>query len=133
MPSIWAQLCVGQPILASLPSTQPPAWSCTRSSCISLPAGAYPFQITVTKTYNITNLFDDIKALYKIAGYKGQPVAFIFTDSEVKEEGFLEYINQVGHQLAQFCCLWTAGVSAQNDCYSAVPASVGYLRHSAGL
>lgn len=68
---------------------------------MSLPAGAYPFQITVTKTYNITNLFDDIKALYKIAGYKGQPVAFIFTDSEVKEEGFLEYINQVGHQLAR--------------------------------
>ena len=75
--------------------------SCAGPSCISLPAGAYPFQITVTKTYNITNLFDDIKALYKIAGYKGQPVAFIFTDSEVKEEGFLEYINQVGHQPAQ--------------------------------
>ena len=68
----------------------------------SLPAGAYPFQITVTKTYNITNLFDDIKALYKIAGYKGQPVAFIFTDSEVKEEGFLEYINQVGHLYSVF-------------------------------
>jgi dynein heavy chain len=31
-------------------------------------AGAYTFQITVTKTYNVTNLFEDIKALYKIAG-----------------------------------------------------------------
>ena len=54
-----------------------------------------PFQITITKTYNTTNLFDDIKALYKVAGVKGQPVAFIFTDTEVKEEGFLEYINQI--------------------------------------
>jgi hypothetical protein len=27
-----------------------------------------PCQITVTKTYNVTNLFEDIKALYKIAG-----------------------------------------------------------------
>lgn len=58
-------------------------------------AGAYTFQITVTKTYNQTNLFDDIKALYKIAGFKGQPVCFIFTDAEVKDEGFLEYINQI--------------------------------------
>lgn len=58
-------------------------------------AGAYTFQITVTKTYNTTNLFEDIKALYKIAGFKGQPVCFIFTDAEVKEEAFLEYINQI--------------------------------------
>lgn len=58
-------------------------------------AGAMPFQITVTKTYNTTNLFEDIKGLYKVAGVKGQPVAFIFTDNEVKEEGFLEYINQI--------------------------------------
>lgn len=57
--------------------------------------GAMPFQITVTKTYNTTNLFEDIKGLYKVAGVKGQPVAFIFTDNEVKEEGFLEYINQI--------------------------------------
>lgn len=58
-------------------------------------AGAMPFQITITKTYNTTNLFEDIKGLYKVAGVKGQPVAFIFTDNEVKEEGFLEYINQI--------------------------------------
>lgn len=42
-------------------------------------AGAYCFQITITKTYNTVNLFEDLKALYKIAGVKGQPVAFIFT------------------------------------------------------
>ena len=58
-------------------------------------AGAVPFQITVTKQYNQQALFEDIKAMYKLAGFKGQKVAFIFTDSEVKEESFLEYINQI--------------------------------------
>ena len=42
-------------------------------------AGAYTFQITITKTYNATNLLEDLKILYKIAGVKGTPVAFIFT------------------------------------------------------
>nr|Q39575.1 RecName: Full=Dynein gamma chain, flagellar outer arm [Chlamydomonas reinhardtii]7KZM_C Chain C, Dynein gamma chain, flagellar outer arm [Chlamydomonas reinhardtii]7KZN_C Chain C, Dynein gamma chain, flagellar outer arm [Chlamydomonas reinhardtii]7KZO_C Chain C, Dynein gamma chain, flagellar outer arm [Chlamydomonas reinhardtii]8GLV_AD Chain AD, Dynein gamma chain, flagellar outer arm [Chlamydomonas reinhardtii]8GLV_AX Chain AX, Dynein gamma chain, flagellar outer arm [Chlamydomonas reinhar len=49
----------------------------------------------ITKTYNVSNLFEHIKGLYKIAGFKGQPVYFIFTDAEVKDEGFLEYINQI--------------------------------------
>eukprot|EP00899_Mesostigma_viride_P009796 jgi/Mesvir1/18818/Mv04309-RA.2 len=58
-------------------------------------AGAYPFQLTVTKQYSVTNLLEDIKGMYKVAGFKGQPVAFIFTDAEVKDEAFLEYINQM--------------------------------------
>ena len=58
-------------------------------------AGAFPFQIQITKTYNQANLFEDLKGLYKIAGVKGQKVAFIFTDAEVKEEAFLEYLNQL--------------------------------------
>ena len=33
--------------------------------------------------------------MYKVAGLKGQKVAFIFTDAEVKEESFLEFINQI--------------------------------------
>ena len=49
----------------------------------------------MTKNYNQTNLFEDIKSMYKVAGFKGQPVCFIFTDAEVKDEGFLEYINQI--------------------------------------
>ncbi len=49
------------------------------SEILRNPPGAYTFQITITKTYNVTNLLEDIKALYKIAAFKGQPVAFIFT------------------------------------------------------
>ena len=37
-------------------------------------AGAYTFQITITKTYNVTNLFEDLKTLYKMAGLKGRKV-----------------------------------------------------------
>ena len=83
-------------------------------------AGATPFQVTITKTYNATNLLEDIRGLYKLAALKGQKVAFIFTyvaaciivagcddrptpltpctihrDAEVKDVGFLEYINQL--------------------------------------
>lgn len=36
-----------------------------------------------------------LQGLYKIAGLKGQPVCFIFTDAEVKDDAFLEYINQM--------------------------------------
>lgn len=31
----------------------------------------------------------------KNQGFKGQPVCFLFTDAEVKDEAFLEYINQL--------------------------------------
>ena len=58
-------------------------------------AGNFIFQITITKHYSTQNLFDDMKLLFRRAGLAGQPVTFIFTDAEVKEEGFLEYINQI--------------------------------------
>ena len=56
-------------------------------------AGATFFQSTITKTYSATNLLEDFKPLYLQAGVQGRGVAFIFTDKEIKDEGFLEYIN----------------------------------------
>jgi dynein heavy chain len=58
-------------------------------------AGNQTFQIAISKNYNTTNLMEDLKNLYKIAGIKGNPVTFIFTDNEVKEESFLGYINNI--------------------------------------
>jgi len=49
------------------------------------------FQITVTKSYNVNNFFDDLRTQY-FEAIKGH-VTFVFTDNEIKQERFLEYIN----------------------------------------
>ncbi|KAI9206840.1 dynein heavy chain and region D6 of dynein motor-domain-containing protein [Polychytrium aggregatum] len=53
------------------------------------------FQIAISKSYGTSNLMEDLKVMYKVAGAQGRSLTFIFTDNEVKEEIFLGYINNI--------------------------------------
>jgi len=55
----------------------------------------YLFQITITKTYSDVQFMEDLKELYIRAGQKDEDVTFIFTDQDVKNENFLEYMNSI--------------------------------------
>ncbi|XP_064408838.1 dynein axonemal heavy chain 2 [Latimeria chalumnae] len=53
------------------------------------------FQIEVTKHYRKQEFREDIKKLYRQAGVENVPTVFLFTDTQIVEESFLEDINNI--------------------------------------
>merc|ERR1711871_213214 len=53
------------------------------------------FQITLTKQHGRASFLEDMQNLYKNAGHQCKPTTFLFTESEIKDEVFLEFINSV--------------------------------------
>ncbi|MGA1173821.1 MAG: hypothetical protein ACO3VC_09265, partial [Ilumatobacteraceae bacterium] len=58
-------------------------------------AGCEVFEITITRGYNDESFRDDLKKLYNILGVQNKSTMFLFTDSHVVEEGFLELMNNM--------------------------------------
>ncbi|KAF5292010.1 hypothetical protein FQA39_LY14127 [Lamprigera yunnana] len=53
------------------------------------------FQVTVTKNYRVSEFRDDLKILYGLTGVDGKPTTFLFNDTQVTDEQFLEIINNM--------------------------------------
>ena len=69
-----------------------------RSSLTRLAAfigGMLTFSIEITKNYRLFEFREDIKKLYTSAGCENKRVVFLFNDTQIKDEGFLEDINNI--------------------------------------
>ncbi|KAK7884177.1 hypothetical protein WMY93_027300 [Mugilogobius chulae] len=53
------------------------------------------FQPEISKSYGMTEWRDDLKMLMKNAGVKGQKTVFLLTDTQIKDEVFLEDVDSV--------------------------------------
>ena len=53
------------------------------------------FNIELSSTYNSESFHEDLKVLLRRAGGKGDNMVFLFTDSQIKEESFVEDINNL--------------------------------------
>eukprot|EP00741_Cyanophora_paradoxa_P012299 tig00000169_g11885.t1 len=53
------------------------------------------FQIEISKNYRLAEWREDLKRLLKTAGLEGKPVVFLFSDTQIVSEAFLEDINNL--------------------------------------
>ena len=52
------------------------------------------FQIELTRGYGYEAFHEDLRKIFKVAGGKGEDTVFLFTDTQIVVEEFLEDINK---------------------------------------
>ena len=53
------------------------------------------FTIEITKQYRLAEWHEDIKSLFETTGLLNKSTTFLFNDTQLKEQGFLEDINNI--------------------------------------
>ena len=84
-------------------------------------AGMATFNIEITKNYRQFEFREDIKKLYISAGCDNKKVVFLFNDTQIKDEGFLEDINNI----------LSSGVVPNLFCKDDIPAILDAVRKPA--
>ncbi|KAJ3224818.1 Dynein heavy chain 2, axonemal [Clydaea vesicula] len=67
--------------------------SLTRLAAYVVDIGVY--QIKITKQYRHVEFREDIKTLYRLTGLEGKPTAFLFTDTQILNNSFLEDLSSI--------------------------------------
>ncbi|KAM9311612.1 dynein axonemal heavy chain 3-like [Gastrophryne carolinensis] len=52
-------------------------------------------QVSIQKSYTVSEWRDDLKKVLRAAGQNGTPTAFLFAEHQIKDESFLEDINMI--------------------------------------
>lgn len=65
------------------------------SAYLFVSSALYSLQIEISRMYGIPDWRDDLKKLLMRAGIEGKPITFVFADTQVADEAFIEDINTV--------------------------------------
>ena len=58
-------------------------------------SGYATYQLVISATYGVTDLKADLQQMYRRCGVKGEAVAFLFRDSQITDERFLVFMNDL--------------------------------------